>query len=152
MKSLQTILIIGFVWPEPKSSGAGTRMMQLIDLFLKQGSKITFASAASDSEFMFDVTQLGIEKVAIAINDPGFDDFVKKLNPSIVLFDRFMVEEQFGWRVAENCPDALRVLDTIDLHSLRLARQKASKSKTAFQKRGFIFGYSQKGNREHFAL
>jgi hypothetical protein len=26
-----------------------------------------------------------------------------------VLFDRFMIEEQFGWRVAENCPDALRV-------------------------------------------
>jgi hypothetical protein len=36
-----------------------------------------------------------------------------------VLFDRFMIEEQFGWRVAENCPDALRVLDTEDLHCLR---------------------------------
>jgi hypothetical protein len=27
--------------------------------------------------------------------------FVKQLQPSIVLFDRFMIEEQFGWRVAE---------------------------------------------------
>jgi hypothetical protein len=33
-----------------------------------------------------------------------------------VLFDRFMMEEQFGWRVAENCPNALRILDTEDLH------------------------------------
>ena len=124
----QQLLIIGFVWPEPNSSGAGTRMLQLIALFLKQGWKITFASAAADSEFMFDVTNLGVEKVAIAINDSKFDDFVKALNPTIVLFDRFMVEEQFGWRVAEQCPNALRMLDTIDLHSLRLARQKATKA------------------------
>ncbi len=129
----QQLLIIGFVWPEPNSSGAGTRMLQLIDLFLKQGWKITFASAASDSEFMFDVTSLGVEKVAIAINDSGFDDFVKALNPTIVLFDRFMVEEQFGWRIAEQCPNALRVLDTIDLHSLRIARQKATKEQADFK-------------------
>ena len=128
----QQLLIIGFVWPEPNSSGAGTRMLQLIELFLKQGWKITFASAASDSEFMFDVTSLGVEKVAIAINDSGFDDFVKALQPTIVLFDRFMVEEQFGWRVAEQCPNALRMLDTIDLHSLRIARQKATKEEAEF--------------------
>ena len=128
----QQLLIIGFVWPEPNSSGAGTRMLQLIELFLKQGWKITFASAASDSEFMFDVTSLGVEKVAIAINDSGFDEFVKALNPTIVLFDRFMVEEQFGWRVAEQCPNALRMLDTIDLHSLRIARQKATKEEAEF--------------------
>lgn len=128
----QQLLIIGFVWPEPNSSGAGTRMLQLMELFLKQGWKITFACAASDSEFMFDVTSLGVEKVSIAINDSGFDDFVKALNPTIVLFDRFMVEEQFGWRVAEQCPNALRMLDTIDLHSLRIARQKATKEQVEF--------------------
>lgn len=123
----QNLLIIGLVWPEPNSSGAGTRMLQLIHLFLRQGWKITFASAAADSEFMFDVTTLGIEKVSIALNDSGFDVFVKELQPSIVLFDRFVVEEQFGWRIAEQCPNALRVLDTIDLHSLRIGRQKAAK-------------------------
>ena len=128
----QQLLIIGFVWPEPNSSGAGTRMLQIIEVFLKQGWKITFASAASDSEFMFDVTGLGVEKAAIAINDSGFDEFVKALQPTIVMFDRFMVEEQFGWRVAEQCPNALRVLDTIDLHSLRLARQKAAKEQSEF--------------------
>jgi glycosyltransferase involved in cell wall biosynthesis len=129
----QQLLIIGFVWPEPNSSGAGTRMLQLIEFFLGQGWKITFASAAADSEFMFDVTSLGVEKVAIAINDSAFDDFIRTLNPALVLFDRFMVEEQFGWRVAEQCPNALRMLDTIDLHSLRLARQKATKEQAEFQ-------------------
>jgi hypothetical protein len=47
---------------------------------------------------------------------------VKELNPA-VLFDRFMMEEQFGWRVSENCPDALRLLDTEDLHCLRGASE-----------------------------
>jgi len=129
----QRVLIIGFVWPEPNSSGAGTRMMQLIELFLKQECKVTFACAAADSEFMFDVTTLGVEKVSIVLNDASFDSVVKTLNPDIVLFDRFMVEEQFGWRVAEQCPNALRILDTIDLHSLRIARQKAVKEQVTLQ-------------------
>jgi glycosyltransferase involved in cell wall biosynthesis len=132
MNTPQTILIIGFVWPEPKSSGAGTRMLQLIELFQKQGWKVVFASAAADSEFMFDVTSIGVEKVSIALNDSTFDGFISELNPTIVLFDRFMVEEQFGWRVAENCSKAVRILDTIDLHSLRLARQQSFKDKSEF--------------------
>lgn len=130
---MRSLLIIGFVWPEPNSSAAGSRMMQLISLFQEQGYKVTFASPAQDSEYMIDFNNFGIEKVAIALNNSSFDDFIKKINPSVVLFDRFMMEEQFGWRVAENCPDALRILDTEDLHCLRLARQKAFKEKRRFQ-------------------
>ncbi|MCX6296874.1 MAG: glycosyltransferase family 4 protein [Bacteroidetes bacterium] len=128
----QKILIIGTVWPEPNSSAAGSRMIQLIELFISTGWKITFASAASDSEFAFDVQTLGIEKVKIELNDKSFDEFISKLQPDIVFFDRFMIEEQFGWRVAENCPVALRLLDTIDLHCLRKARQVALLDKRKF--------------------
>jgi hypothetical protein len=46
----------------------------------------------------------------------------------MVMFDRFMLEEQFGWRVEQQCPHALRLLDTEDLHFLRLARQQAYKA------------------------
>lgn len=121
------ILIIGFVWPEPKSSAAGGRMLQLIQLFQEQAWKVTFASAAMDSDYMFPLEEIGVERKQIKLNDASFDDFVKELQPTIVLFDRFMIEEQFGWRVAENCPDALRILDTEDLHCLRQARQLAFK-------------------------
>jgi hypothetical protein len=38
-----------------------------------------------------------------------------------------MTEEQFGWRVEKHCPEALRVLDTSDLHCLRIAREQALK-------------------------
>jgi glycosyltransferase involved in cell wall biosynthesis len=41
-----------------------------------------------------------------------------------------MVEEQYGWRVQQECPDALRLLDTEDLHCLRHARQQAIKAGT----------------------
>lgn len=129
---MQSLLIIGFVWPEPNSSAAGGRMMQLISLFQKQGFKITFASAAQDSDFMIDLSAYHVDKKAIVLNSASFDSFVKALNPTIVLFDRFMIEEQFGWRVIENCPDAIRILDTEDLHSLRLARQKAFKENRKF--------------------
>lgn len=132
MSELKKLLIIGFVWPEPNSSAAGGRMMQLISIFKEKGFDITFASPALDSDFMIDLTALGIEKKTIALNCSSFDDYIKELNPSIVLFDRFMIEEQFGWRVSENCPDALRILDTEDLHCLRQARQKAFKENRNF--------------------
>lgn len=129
---MQNVLIIGFVWPEPNSSAAGTRMLQLIRLFQQQGWKVTFASSAADSAFMFDVASIGVRKVSIALNDASFDRFVKELDPTIVLFDRFMTEEQFGWRVTENCPNAIRILDTEDLHGLRQARQLAAKENRDF--------------------
>ena len=128
----QPVLIIGFVWPEPNSSAAGGRMVQLISVFAAHGFEVTFASPAMDSDYMIDLESLGVAKKCIALNCSSFNVFVKELNPTIVLFDRFMMEEQFGWRVAENCPDALRLLDTEDLHCLRLARQKAFKENRNF--------------------
>ena len=133
MNQVQKLLIIGFVWPEPNSSAAGGRMMELISLFKAQGFSITFASPAQNSDYMVDLQEYEVEKTAIELNNSSFDVFIKELNPDVVLFDRFMMEEQFGWRVAENCPDALRLLDTEDLHCLRLARQKAFKENRSFK-------------------
>jgi glycosyltransferase involved in cell wall biosynthesis len=132
MNQVQKLLIIGFVWPEPNSSAAGGRMMQLISFFKSQGYQITFSSPALDSDFMVDLNDYQVDKKGITLNCSSFDLFIKELNPDIVLFDRFMIEEQFGWRVAENCPNALRILDTEDLHCLRLARQKAFKENRIF--------------------
>ena len=119
------ILIIGSVWPEPNSSAAGSRMMQLITLFLSKDWKITFASTAQKGIQKVDLGALQIEEVMIALNNNSFDTFIQKLKPTIVLFDRFMMEEQFGWRITEHCPDALKILDTEDLHCLRKTRHQA---------------------------
>jgi len=127
-----SLLIIGTVWPEPKSSAAGSRMLQLISVFQAHNYAITFATSCAKSNKAFDLSSLGIDQKEIQLNDSSFDDFVSKLNPSIVLFDRFMTEEQFGWRVAEHCPKALRVLDTEDLHCLRKGRHQALKNNQSF--------------------
>ncbi|MTI88265.1 MAG: glycosyltransferase family 4 protein [Balneolaceae bacterium] len=127
-----SLLIIGKVWPEPGSSAAGSRMMQLIQLFKSEGWEITFASAAGKSGFETDLEQLGGKEQKIKLNDSSFDDFIRSVQPSVVLFDRFMTEEQFGWRVAEEHPAALRILDTEDLHCLRDAREQAWKEGRAF--------------------
>lgn len=121
------LLVIGYVWPEPTSSAAGSRMMQLLDFFLKENYHITFATAARDSEHKADLNSLGIQTERIKLNHPDFDILLEDLNPNIVLFDRFMMEEQYGWRVDKILPDAVKILDTEDLHFLRNARQLAFK-------------------------
>ncbi len=126
------LLIIGSVWPEPRSSAAGVNMMTLIRLFVDQQWSITFASAANPTTHMSDIEALGVSTATIKLNSACFDLFMVELQPDVVLFDRFMTEEQYGWRVAEQVPEALRILDMEDLHSLRLARQQALKQQRPF--------------------
>lgn len=126
-----SLLVIGYVWPEPRSSAAGGHMMQLLDCFVQRGWQITFASPAGDGEHPADLAALGIREQRIELNSESFDTFVRELNPAVVLFDRFMMEEQFGWRVEQHCPQALRVLETSDLQSLRDARQQLLKAHLA---------------------
>ncbi|MFV0572937.1 MAG: glycosyltransferase [Xanthomarina gelatinilytica] len=126
------LLIIGYVWPEPNSSAAGSRMLQLIELFLSYNYTITFASPCTKSNKAFNLETIGVKQVAIELNNASFDVFVKTLDPQIVLFDRFMIEEQFGWRVAGQCPNTIRILDTEDLHGLRKGRQEALRAGESF--------------------
>jgi len=125
--SSKTLLIIGYVWPEPNSSAAGTHMMQLIHFFLKQGWSITFASPCNLGEHKADLLSLGINEQLIELNNESFDLFIQQLQPGLVIFDRFMMEEQFGWRIEKQAPHAVRILNTEDLHSLRAVRQQLIK-------------------------
>ena len=122
---MKNLVIIGKVFPEPNSTAAGSRMIQLMDLFLTQNYQITFLSTATISENSFDLSSKNISFQNIVLNDSSFDELIKNLNPEIVVFDRFTTEEQFGWRVSEQVPNAVKILDTEDLHFLRTAREKA---------------------------
>ena len=124
---MKNLVIIGKVFPEPNSTAAGYRMIQLMDLFLTQNYQITFLSTATISENSFDLSSKNISFQNIVLNDSSFDELIKNLNPEIVIFDRFTTEEQFGWRVSEQVPNAVKILDTEDLHFLRTAREKAFK-------------------------
>ncbi|MDF2180223.1 glycosyltransferase family 4 protein [Aliiglaciecola sp. CAU 1673] len=125
---MPTLFVIGYVWPEPNSSAAGSRMVQLLRLFKDAGYRIIYGSAAEPSQHAIELSSIGVEAVTLVLNCSSFDDYIRHLQPDVVMFDRFMMEEQFGWRVETHCPNALRVLDSEDLHSLRHARHVAFKA------------------------
>jgi len=94
--------------------------MHLLDFFKRLNYKILFVSAAqlpNNYSYLDDIQTKGIK-----LNDDEFDQLLTNFNPNVVLFDRFMTEEQFSWRIYKNCPNAIRILDTEDLHFLRNQR------------------------------
>ena len=137
---MKNLVIIGKVFPEPNSTAAGSRMIQLMDLFLTQNYQITFLSTATISENSFDLSSKNISFQNIVLNDSSFDELIKNLNPDVVVFDRFTTEEQFGWRVSEQVPNAVKILDTEDLHFLRNAREKAFKQNKVLENSDLING------------
>lgn len=128
------VFFIGTVFPEPKSTAAGTRILQLIKFFHNQGFYVVFGSASKHSLNSFDLNCIGVKTINLKLNDISFDEYIKDLNPHCVVFDRFITEEQFGWRVTNCCPKAIRILDTEDLHFLRKARKIANLKTTEFSK------------------
>lgn len=122
------VLFVGAVWPEPSSSAGGSRLMHLIDFFLNNQFEVHYCSAAIKTPWMSDIEKIGVKVFSIVLNDTSFNEQVADIDPNVVVFDRFMMEEQFGWRVSESCPDAIRVIETVDLHCLRLARMERLKT------------------------
>jgi O-antigen biosynthesis protein len=117
------VLMIGYVWPEPLSSAAGFRTQNLIEAFLNRGWEVVFSSPSKDNPHRQALAAQGIRTHCFAANDPAFDQMIREERPEVVVFDRFVIEEQFGWRVRENAPECVRILDTQDLHCLRRARE-----------------------------
>ena len=74
------VLVIGYVWPEPRSSAASGHVMQILDTFLGQGWDITFSSPAGPAELFFhhelveqhdvrrQLADEGVEAAAIAVS------------------------------------------------------------------------------------
>ncbi|MCF2859867.1 glycosyltransferase family 4 protein [Pseudoalteromonas sp. SMS1] len=127
------ILVIGYVWPEPNSSAAGVHMLSLLKFYKSQGWQVEFASPAQTTEHMVDLGEYGVTSKQITLNCTSFDEYIQKLAPDIVMFDRFMMEEQFGWRVDKYAPNAMKILDTEDLQSLRGVRHEAVKANKDFE-------------------
>ena len=128
------VLVIGYVWPEPNSSAAGSHMMSILRLFKQQDWQVEFATPSQPTDHMIDLAEEGISSQEIKLNCDSFDDYISQYQPEIVMFDRFMMEEQFGWRVEKRCPNALKILDTEDLQCLRHARHQAHKEKRELTK------------------
>jgi O-antigen biosynthesis protein len=118
----KVIVMLGSVWPEITSSAAGMREWNLINTFLKYNYHVIYSSAAKENQFTKDLQASGLETYNFQSNDSKFNNWISELKPNYVIFDRYIIEEQFGWRVSTSSPSTIRILDTQDLHFLRIAR------------------------------
>ncbi|MCM0606763.1 MAG: glycosyltransferase [Xanthomonadaceae bacterium] len=116
------VLLISTVWPEPVSSAAGVRTLQILEFCQKAGYLVQVSSPSAFNAFQTALETRGIPTHAIPANDSRFDELVRTFNPDVVIYDRFLMEEQFGARVFECVPQALRIIDSQDLHFLRKSR------------------------------
>ncbi len=122
-------LVIGTVWPEPTSSAAGVRTIGLLVALRDLGWQVTMASSAKNIEFRDRIAERGFTVETIEMNHSSFDELLAREKYELAIFDRFLVEEQFGARVERTLPNCLRILDTIDLHFLRRTRELRIKGK-----------------------
>jgi glycosyltransferase involved in cell wall biosynthesis len=115
MNGKPTALLFSTVWPEPSSSAAGVRQLQWVRFFKQAGYRVVLSSPS----------KLNPNEASDASEDKDFEvaDELKKIAPLVVMFDRFLLEEQFGHLVYESCPNALVLLETQDLHLIRRARE-----------------------------
>jgi hypothetical protein len=121
-------LFFVYVWPEPCSSAAGVRTRELIAWLLSAGWKVSAISPSKKNEFSSELAALGVNAISCAANQSAQDAELAALPVDLVVFDRFVMEEQFGWKARSFWPDALQVVDTQDLHSLRRVRETMLKS------------------------
>lgn len=119
------MIFFGAIWPEPSASAAGVRTMSLLKITRQMGCDVHFcAPARLHMAPIATFEELGVKAHGLsAINSSDVDDCIKQIHPDLVIFDRFITEEMFGWRVRSACPEAAHVIDTQDLHFLRHARQ-----------------------------
>lgn len=117
-------VFISSIWPQADASAIGSHNALWVRDLLDFGFDVTYAATAVDHSSRLQLESDGVRTEFIKPNDSSFDRWISKRSPELVVFDRFFIEEQFGWRVHENAPDAFRVLHTQDLHCLRSLRDR----------------------------
>jgi len=116
------LLIIAHLWPESNTTAAGQHLLALIQSFKNAKYQVHFGCTTDKTLLGDPFTEDAIIVHKIALNCNSFDELILDLRPEVVLFDRFISEEQFGWRVYKNLPQCCTLLNTEDLQSLRLSR------------------------------
>jgi hypothetical protein len=114
------LLVLSLDWPEPQAGSAGQHLLQILENFAAHGWRVTFACAAEAGEHKANFAARGITEHRIEAGDAGF---LTSQAADVVLFDRYRSEERFATELGRDCPQALRVLFTEGLQSLREARQ-----------------------------
>lgn len=107
------------------SSAAGVRSSQLIQVMRDEGWAVCVCSPCKSNAAKARLEAHHVHTVQVEANHNSFDSFIANMRPDYVLFDRFVMEEQFGWRVRQASPSSICVIDTQDLHFIRRERKRA---------------------------
>lgn len=122
--SKKKVVFAGSVWPERTSSAAGVRSADLISILQEQGFQVLCVSPSRLNDHTERLAhESNVECVQADANTDTFQKLLLETSPQIVIFDRFIAEEMYGWQAKKYAPDALRVLDLQDVHFLRKARE-----------------------------
>ncbi|CAG9320393.1 unnamed protein product [Blepharisma stoltei] len=127
------LLYIGATWPQPWVTAAGVRTIGLINAFKSFGYNVKFLSIKKENPSQIKgIEEVGVERHFCAAND---EETFKSLTneEDICVFETARVEEMFGHMVYQFLPACKRVIDTQDLHFLRLAREKMINDKSIEQ-------------------
>lgn len=111
---------------EPHSTAAGWRSEQIIHASRSIAQvELCSSGGTRESEQFWTDQSFTIHK--LEANQPENEKHVQALQADVVVFDRFFMEEQFGWLFEKHSPHTIRVIDTQDLHAVREHRQACFK-------------------------
>eukprot|EP01135_Chromosphaera_perkinsii_P004734 Nk52_evm6s295 gene=Nk52_evmTU6s295 len=130
VEDIQRILFVCPVWPEEGSTASAFRTLSLVEAARRHRNwKVSVASPAKAGIPCSVLKEQGVDVFQCLPNvseeSPNcLSNHLSSFKPSMVVFDRFYMEEMFGWLVREKAPNASRIVDTQDIHFLRSAREK----------------------------
>ncbi|CEG40006.1 glycosyl transferase group 1 [Plasmopara halstedii] len=125
--SKKKVILAGTVWPERTSSAAGVRSTDIINVLQERDFQVMCVSPSRMNEHSKCLQKQGVRCMQVDPNTRVFAKVLLEMVPQLVVFDRFIAEEMYGWQVKKYAPEALRVLDLQDLHFLRCTREIAVK-------------------------
>ncbi|KAF1789853.1 Ferritin-related [Phytophthora cactorum] len=126
--SKKKVILAGSVWPERTSSAAGVRSADIISVLQERGFQVLCVSPSrlNDHTARLEEEQ-DVRCMQADANTDAFQKLLLETMPQLVVFDRFIAEEMYGWQTKKYAPEALRVLDLQDVHFIRRAREFAVK-------------------------
>lgn len=119
------VLYLGATWPQPWITAAGLRTVDLIKAFKSFNYTIDFFSIKKPNPFQTQAIKvLDVNHSFMPLNDEkAFKSLTS--SPDICIFETSRLEEMFSHMLYNYYPKCLRILDTQDLHCLRLQRKEA---------------------------
>ena len=126
---MSKIIYFSRIWPMQHLSAASVRVLSIIDMLQKLDYEVHFVSSQKLTNERKEMIEAVLPNKTYRQIDPNnFKAITKYLNgfetPFLSIFDTFVTEEYYGHFMYSMHPETPRILDTQDLHSLRVARLK----------------------------